>query len=135
MSLERMSAAKLWMTAAGAGNAAYLSAAVYAMPTVLTTQVDSIAADEHWRVYVNPTWLDTVEIPLLSGHLSHLVWNLLRDHGGRARSMGVGKRESTAWSMAAVLPVALAVDAGGNPLGELARAVSLGMRVPGSVAE
>lgn len=126
--MERLSAAKLWMTASGAGNAAYLSAALYAMPTVLTAEVETIASDEHWRVYVNHTWIDVVEIPVLAGHLSHLVWHLLRDHGGRARSIGVGKRESKAWSKAADLTVSQALAAGGNPLRGLPDPASLGMR-------
>lgn len=130
-----MSAAKLWMTATSGGDAVYLSAALYAMPTVLSTEVETIAADEYWRVYVNPSWLDTVEIPALAGHLSHLVWHLLRAHGERARSMGVGKRESRAWSKAADLTVSQALAAGGNPLRSLPNPADLGFRGNLSVEE
>jgi hypothetical protein len=55
MSTERLSGAKLWLTSTAKGDAPYLSAALYAMPTVLTTEIDTISADDHWRVYLNPT--------------------------------------------------------------------------------
>lgn len=113
MSLERMSAAKLWLTAASGGDAAYLSSALYAMPTLLTDGVPTIEADERWQVYANPEWLSVTEIPVLAGHLGHLVWHLLRDHAGRARSLGIGTQEAAAWATAADLTVAQALAAGG----------------------
>jgi predicted metal-dependent peptidase len=135
MTLERISAAKLWLTAEGRGDAAYLAAALYAMPTLLSPSVNTIAADEHWRVYVNPDWLDVTEIPLLAGHLGHLVWHLLRDHAGRARSMGVGKRESAAWATAADLTVSQALAAGGNDQRILPHPSDFGFRKNLSVEE
>jgi predicted metal-dependent peptidase len=102
---ERVSAAKLWLTAVEKGDAPYLSSALSTMPTVVTTEVATISADDRWRIYVNPEWVGTVEIPELGGHLAHLVWHMLRDHAGRARSMDVGSRESETWATAADLTV------------------------------
>ena len=47
MSLERLSAAKLWLTSTAKGDAPYLSAALYAKPTVLTIEIETISADDH----------------------------------------------------------------------------------------
>lgn len=109
---DRISAAKLWLTAPTGGNVPYLSAALWAMPTIVTSDVPTIRADEQWRVYVNPDWV--VEIPELAGHLSHLIWHLLRDHAGRARTMGVGKHESWTWSVAGDLTVSQTLSAAGH---------------------
>jgi len=105
------------------------------LPTVLTTEIETITADDHWRVYVNPNWLDTVEIPSLAGHLAHLAWHLLRDHAGRARSMQVGTRESQAWATAADLTVSQALAAAGHPMRELAHPTDRGLRPNLSVEE
>jgi len=135
MSTERLSAAKLWLTSTAKGDAPYLSAVLYAMPTVLTTEIETISADDHWRVYLNPNWLDTVEIPSLAGHVAHLAWHLLRDHAGRAGSMQVGTRESQAWATAADLTVSQALAAAGHPMRELAHPTDHGFRPNLSVEE
>ncbi|MDP9182897.1 MAG: VWA-like domain-containing protein [Actinomycetota bacterium] len=103
---ERLSAAKLWLTAPNGGNAPYLSAALFAAPVVLTDGVETISADDRWQVYANPDWVLGVEVPVLGAHLEHLLWHLLRDHADRARSMGVGRAESKTWTKAADLTVA-----------------------------
>lgn len=128
----RISAAKLWLTAAGGGGSPYLSSAVYAMPTIVTDRVAQISADESWRVYVNEEWALGVEVPVLGAHLAHLVWHLLRDHAARARSMGVGRRESKAWAKAADCTVAETLAAGGHALGELTGPKAHGL--PGGLA-
>jgi predicted metal-dependent peptidase len=135
VSSERLSAAKLWLTATSGGDSPYLSAALYSMPTVLTDQVRTISADDHWRLYVNPDWLDVVEVKELAAHLSHLVWHLLRDHAGRARSMNVGTRESAAWARAADMTVSQTLAASGIPMRELPHPSDSGMRTNLSVEE
>lgn len=111
---SRLSAAKLWLTAPTAGDAPYLSAALYAVPVVLTDRVGSLAADDRWRVYANPAWVLAADVPQVGVHLEHLVWHLLREHAERARSMGVGARESQAWTRAADLTVAQTLTASGH---------------------
>jgi predicted metal-dependent peptidase len=118
---ERVSAAKLWLTAVEKGDAPYLSAALSAMPTIVTTEVATISVDDLWRLYVNPDWVCTADVPVLAAHISHLVWHLLRDHAERARSMDVGRRESETWTTAADLTVSRTLDVSGHALAGLAR--------------
>lgn len=133
--LQRISAAKLWLTASSGGDVPYLSMALYTMPTVVSTGVETISADENWRVYVNPDWVADVDVPELGAHLGHLVWHLLRDHAGRARSMNVGRRESQAWAIAGDLTVSQTLSAAGHPLAGLAHPKERGLPADLSVEE
>ncbi len=111
---QRVSAAKLWLTAPGAGDMPYLATALYALPTVVAPDVGTVAADDRWRLYVDEGWGLTAEIPLLAGHLAHVVWHLLREHADRARSMDVGTAESEDWTRAADLTVSQSLRAAGH---------------------
>lgn len=110
----RVSAAKLWLTAPGVGNAPYLSTALYAMPVVVRSGVGTVSADDRWRVYVDDEWALTAEIPVLAAHLAHVVWHLLREHADRARSMDVGTNESEDWTTAADLTVSQSLRHAGH---------------------
>jgi predicted metal-dependent peptidase len=105
--LDKIAAAKLWLTAtpdmssATVGDAPYLSAAVYALITVPTDHVGEVAGDEQWRLYVNPTWLSAAAVPEVAAGIAHVAFHLLLDHADRARSMQVGRLEATSWEQAA----------------------------------
>ncbi len=133
MSLERVSAAKLWLTASAGGDVPYLSSALYSMPTIESAEVDTISADDDWRVYVNPLW--EAPVPEVGAHLAHLVWHLLRDHAGRGRSMGIGAREASAWATAGDLTISQTLDAAGHPLPTLAHPAALRLPLDRAVEE
>lgn len=109
---ERLAAAKLWLISQGAdaGPSAprdlpYLAHALYALKLVETHTVPAISADDHWRLYVNPAWCTDTDVPEIGRELAHLVWHLLMDHAGRARSMHVDLTTAAHWHHAAEITV------------------------------
>jgi predicted metal-dependent peptidase len=46
-----------------------------------------MACDEHWRVYVAPSYFYSVDIDVAAMSLVHEVWHLLRRHFARARAL------------------------------------------------
>ncbi|WP_078901353.1 vWA domain-containing protein [Actinacidiphila yeochonensis] len=71
----------------------YLATALYALHTVESPQVPTMAVDRHWRCYVSPSFVDRTPVEELAGVWVHEVSHLLRDHHGRgdrfAREEGV----------------------------------------------
>lgn len=112
LDLDRLAAAKLWLTA-GAGDLPYLSTAVYALQTVSCAQVPTASADTHWRLYVNPAWLALTPVPLVAAELAHLTWHLLAEHAERAAAMDVGPAEAGSWRTATDATVAETLTASG----------------------
>ena len=109
---DRLAAAKLWLISRGTQsepdaprNLSYLTHALYALVAVPTSAVATIAADEYWRLYVNPGWAFATEVPEIARELVHLTWHLLMDHAGRARGMLVDATTSDAWHRACELTV------------------------------
>lgn len=118
---SRLAAAKLWLTspplanrqrsAPGRGKAPaddggprdlpYLTTALYALIPVASTNVDTMSADSHWRLYVNETWTTSASIPEIAAEMLHLVWHLLRGHAERAASMRVDASTADRWRLAA----------------------------------
>jgi predicted metal-dependent peptidase len=78
----------------------YLSAALYSLSTVASPEVGTMAVDDRWRLYVNAAWLTRAEVKEIAFELSHLLWHLLHDHAGRARSLAVGPAGSISWGLA-----------------------------------
>jgi predicted metal-dependent peptidase len=103
---NRLAAAKLWLTTPVAGptgnfgNMPYLAAALYAMYAVACTEVATLAADERWTLYVNPSWLAAAPVPRIAEELVHAASHLLHDHASRARSLGVTQSGSRNWTLA-----------------------------------
>ena len=109
---DRLSAAKLWLISQGNATAAdaprdlpYLAQALYSIKAVETTAVAGISADEHWRLYANPIWIGSVDIPEIGRELAHLIWHLLMDHAGRARSMRVDLGTADQWHQACEITI------------------------------
>ena len=111
---DRLAAAKLWLVSTESpttcGDMPYLSAALYALIPVPSTQVAQMSIDEHWRLYLNPTWVIATDVPDLAAHLAHLIWHLLADHASRARDLEVGPDHARAWQAAADATVAEVLD-------------------------
>jgi predicted metal-dependent peptidase len=133
LDLDRLAAAKLWLTSAQ-GDLPYLSTAVYALHAVSSDQVASMTADTDWRVYVNPRWLSEAAVPDVAAELAHVVWHLLTEHGARAGSMLVTPSTARAWRDATDVTVGETLAASGIQEHGLPSPASLRVR-PGRSAE
>lgn len=61
----------------------YLATALFALHTVESKRVPTMAVDRHWRCYVSPAFVDRMPVEELAGVWVHEVSHLLRDHHGR----------------------------------------------------
>lgn len=61
----------------------YLATALFALHTVESPRVPTMAVDRHWRCYVSPAFVDRTPVEELAGVWVHEVSHLLRDHHGR----------------------------------------------------
>lgn len=62
----------------------YLATALFALHTVESRWVPTMAVDRHWRCYVSPGFVDRTPVEDLAGVWVHEVSHLLRDHHGRS---------------------------------------------------
>ncbi|WP_027945380.1 vWA domain-containing protein [Amycolatopsis taiwanensis] len=67
----------------------YLATALFALHTVESRQVPTMAVDRHWRCYVSPAFVDRTPLEELAGVWVHEVSHLLRDHHGRSDRFAV----------------------------------------------
>ncbi|MFF3559207.1 VWA-like domain-containing protein [Streptomyces sp. NPDC002574] len=62
----------------------YLATALFALHTVESPRVPTMAVDRHWRCYVSPAFVDRTPVEELAGVWVHEISHLLRDHHGRS---------------------------------------------------
>lgn len=62
----------------------YLATALFALHTVESRRVPTMAVDRHWRCYVSPSFVDRTPVEELAAVWVHEVSHLLRDHHGRS---------------------------------------------------
>ena len=62
----------------------YLATALFALATVQSRRVPTMAVDRHWRCYASPAFVDRTPLDELAGVWVHEVSHLLRDHHGRS---------------------------------------------------
>ncbi|MFD0421215.1 vWA domain-containing protein [Streptomyces parvus] len=62
----------------------YLATALFALHTVESREVPTMAVDRHWRCYVSPSFVARTPVEELAGVWVHEVSHLLRDHHGRS---------------------------------------------------
>ncbi|MFI6847902.1 VWA-like domain-containing protein [Kitasatospora sp. NPDC050467] len=62
----------------------YLATALFALHTVESRLVPTMAVDRHWRCYVSPAFVARTPVEELAGVWVHEVSHLLRDHHGRS---------------------------------------------------
>ncbi|MFH9727714.1 VWA-like domain-containing protein [Streptomyces sp. NPDC017254] len=62
----------------------YLATALFALHTVESRRVPTMAVDRYWRCYVSPGFVDRTPVEELAGVWVHEVSHLLRDHHGRS---------------------------------------------------
>ncbi|MEU4250723.1 VWA-like domain-containing protein [Amycolatopsis sp. NPDC026612] len=65
-------------------NRPYLATALFALHTVESRWVPTMAVDRHWRCYVSPAFVDRTPLAELAAVWVHEVSHLLRDHHGRS---------------------------------------------------
>ncbi|MBZ4324405.1 VWA-like domain-containing protein [Streptomyces sp. SCA2-4] len=74
----------------------YLATALFALHTVASWRVPTMAVDRYWRCYVSPAFVARTPVEELAGVWVHEVAHLLRDHHGRgdrvARERGLTGR-------------------------------------------
>ncbi|MEU9136825.1 VWA-like domain-containing protein [Streptomyces sp. NPDC048404] len=80
LDLEKLYAARLHAARARP----YLATALFALHTVASRRVPTMAVDRHWRCYVSPGFVDRTPVEDLAGVWVHEVSHLLRDHHGRS---------------------------------------------------
>jgi predicted metal-dependent peptidase len=62
----------------------YLATALFALHTVESRLIPTMAVDRYWRCYVSPAFVDRTPVEELAGVWVHEVSHLLRDHHGRS---------------------------------------------------
>ncbi|MFF1907947.1 VWA-like domain-containing protein [Kitasatospora sp. NPDC058218] len=62
----------------------YLATALFALHTVESRSIPTMAVDRHWRCYVSPYFVERTPVEELAGVWVHEVSHLLRDHHGRS---------------------------------------------------
>ncbi|RVX46214.1 putative metal-dependent peptidase [Nonomuraea polychroma] len=80
LDLEKLFAARLH----AARVRPYLATALFALHTVESRLVPTMAVDRHWRCYVSPAFVARTPVEELAGVWVHEVSHLLRDHHGRS---------------------------------------------------
>lgn len=138
---DAVAAAKLWLVSEQTAGLPYLARGLYALVTVETDDVRTLSADEHWRLYVNPTWVVTAPVDRVARALAHQLWHLLLEHADRARAVGVDASTARAWHRATDLALVDALAPEGCAPAELVaaaaalRAQEAGRLPPGRPAE
>ncbi|MDQ4068057.1 MAG: VWA-like domain-containing protein [Actinomycetota bacterium] len=94
---HKVLAARLWAV----HRYPYLTAALFASPVLPSTGVKTAAVDESWRLYVNPEFVEKASVEIIGGLLVHHAGHLVRDHAGRAKSLGVERKMNKDWALAA----------------------------------
>lgn len=67
----------------------YLATALFALHTVESWRVPTMAVDQRWRCYVSPAFVARTPLAELAGVWVHEVSHLLRDHHGRSDRFAV----------------------------------------------
>lgn len=94
---RKLAVARLWAVS----RHPYLAAAIFASPVVPMPGLGKVSVDESWRLYVDPELVDRWSVDVLGSLLIHHAGHLVRDHAGRARSLGVSQHVTKDWALAA----------------------------------
>ncbi|HVF32065.1 MAG TPA: VWA-like domain-containing protein [Acidimicrobiales bacterium] len=96
---RKVAAARLW----AATKFPYLSTALFATSVIERPGLggDGVAVDAGWRLYVDPEAATGWTVPDLGALLVHHTGHLIRDHAGRAETLGVTDSTAERWSTAA----------------------------------
>lgn len=80
----------------------FLAVALYALTPIADSTQPTFAVDDKWRLLINPAKLNEWSVREVAGVLLHEVSHVVRDHAGRARTVGVHEeRARYLWNLAA----------------------------------
>ena len=99
MDARKLAAARLWATAPH--RFPYLASALFALPVQEVPGLGGVQVDERWRLYVDPDVTHRWTVEELGSLLVHHVGHLVRDHSGRAHSLGITGAAQARWARAA----------------------------------
>ena len=111
---HKVAAARVW----AAHRHPYLASALFAQQVVARAGLGTAAVDEGWRFYVDPEMVHRWSVEQLGSLMVHHTGHLVRDHAGRARTLGIDDAAAGDW--------ALATDAEIND-----DLIAAGLRLPG----
>jgi predicted metal-dependent peptidase len=96
---QKLAAARLW----AANRFPYLATALFATSVIERRGLggDGVAVDAKWRLYVDPDAAADWTVPDLGALLVHHTGHLIRDHAGRAETLGVTESTAERWSTVA----------------------------------
>lgn len=96
---QKLAAARLW----AANRFPYLASALFATSVIERRGIggDGVAVDARWRLYVDPDAAGHWTVPDLGTLLVHHTGHLIRDHAGRAETLGVTEATAERWSTVA----------------------------------
>ncbi len=97
LDVQKLTVARLWAVR----RHPYMASALWASKVVAAPGIGTIATDEAWRLYVDPAIVDGSSIEVLGSILVHHAGHLVRDHAGRAHSLGIDRNLARDWSVAA----------------------------------
>ncbi len=94
---RKLAAARL----AATGIQPFLGTALFALQPVAAPGLGTFAVSPDFVLFVDPTILAGWTVPEVAGVLLHEVGHVVRDHAGRARSVGVEPPDAMRWNVAA----------------------------------
>jgi predicted metal-dependent peptidase len=95
--IAELAAARLWAT----DRFPYLATGLFGAEVVAEPESGTVSVDESWRMHADPDLVAGWTPAQLGSVLVHHVCHLLRTHGERAQSVGVGPDEARVWVRAA----------------------------------
>jgi predicted metal-dependent peptidase len=96
---HHLAAARLW----AANRFPYLATALFAANVIERPGLggDGVSVDSSWRLYIDPEQASAWSVEELGSLLIHHTGHLIRDHAGRAETMGITSSTAERWSTAA----------------------------------
>ena len=95
--IDGLAAARLWAT----DRFPYLATGLFSAEVVAAPGSKTVSVDEGWRMHADPDLVADWTAAQLGSVLVHHVCHLLRLHGERARSLGIGPADVHQWVRAA----------------------------------
>lgn len=96
LDVQRLAAARLWASA----RLPYFATGLFSLQIVPAPGLGTFAVDARWRLYCDPDALARWSVPEVGAVLVHELLHVLRDHAGRAHSLGLGPEWVSDWNCA-----------------------------------
>jgi predicted metal-dependent peptidase len=93
----KLASARLWAVA----RHPYLASALFASTVVAVPGLGGASVDQAWRLYVDPEVVERWSVAELGSLMVHHTGHLVRDHAGRAASLGLSPAQADDWALAA----------------------------------